>query len=310
MVELVRKIKVKSVLNKQKHADEWFLSGYSLNPFSGCSFNCVYCYTRGSKYGENQVPGLAVKINAPEILVKQLKNRARKREYGFIAFGSATDPYLPVEKDLKITRELLMIILRFHFPVNILTRSPLILRDLDILEKIGKKAVLPPELENKMETGVVTSFSFSTTDENLSRIFEPGAPSPPERLKTMKECKKQGFLVGAIFMPLLPFLSDTEEHLEEMIKKVKENGADFILASGLTLFGEEPQDCKTRYYRVLEEHFPELVPKTRALFGNSFAPSRRYQQELHHRVFKLSKKYGIRNSVYKEGNVYGNWFEK
>jgi len=310
VVELVRKIKVKSVLNKQKHADEWFLSGYSLNPFSGCSFNCVYCYTRGSKYGENQVPGLAVKINAPEILVKQLKNRARKREYGFIAFGSATDPYLPVEKDLKITRELLMIILRFHFPVNILTRSPLILRDLDILEKIGKKAVLPPELENKMDTGVVTSFSFSTTDENLSRIFEPGAPSPQERLKTMKECKKQGFLVGAIFMPLLPFLSDTEEHLEEMIKKVKENGADFILASGLTLFGEGPQDCKTRYYRVLEEHFPELVPKTRALFGNSFAPSRRYQQELHHRVFKLSKKYGIRNSVYKEGNVYGNWFEK
>jgi len=310
VVELVRKIKVKSVLNKQKHADEWFLSGYSLNPFSGCSFNCVYCYTRGSKYGENQVPGLAVKINAPEILVKQLKNRARKREYGFIAFGSATDPYLPVEKDLKITRELLMIILRFHFPVNILTRSPLILRDLEILEKIGKKAVLPPELENKMDTGVVTSFSFSTTDENLSRIFEPGAPSPQERLKTMKECKKQGFLVGAIFMPLLPFLSDTEEHLDEMIKKVKENGADFILASGLTLFGEGPQDCKTRYYHVLEEHFPELVPKTRALFGNSFAPSRRYQQELHHRVFKLSKKYGIRNSVYKEGNVYGNWFEK
>ncbi|WP_321422406.1 radical SAM protein [uncultured Methanobacterium sp.] len=310
MVELVRKIKVKSVLNKQKHADEWFLSGYSLNPFSGCSFNCVYCYTRGSKYGENQVPGLAVKINAPEVLVKQLKNRARKREYGFIAFGSATDPYLPVEKDLKITRELLMIILRFHFPVNILTRSPLILRDLDILEKIGKKAILPPELENKMDTGVVTSFSFSTTDENLSRIFEPGAPSPQERLETMKECKKQGFLVGAIFMPLLPFLSDTEEHLDEMIKKVKENGADFILASGLTLFGDGPQDCKTRYYRVLEEHFPELVPKTKALFGNSFAPSRRYQQELHHRVAKLSKKYGIRNSVYKDGNVYGNWFEK
>ncbi|MDY9924382.1 SPL family radical SAM protein [Methanobacterium sp.] len=307
--ELVREIKVKSVLNKQKHADEWFLSGYSLNPYSGCSFNCVYCYTRGSKYGEHQVPGLAVKINAPETLVRQLKNRARKREYGFIAFGSATDPYLPIEKDLKITRELLMIILRFHFPVNILTRSPLILRDLDILEKIGKKAVLPPELAEKMDTGVVTSFSFSTTDEYLSKIFEPGAPPPQERLETMKKCKKEGFLVGAIFMPLLPFLSDTEEHLDEMIKKAKDYGADFILASGLTLFGEGPQDCKTSYYRVLEEHFPELVPKTKALFGNSFAPSRRYQQELHRKVVKLSKKYEIRNSVYKDGNVYEKWFE-
>ncbi len=103
-MELVREIKVKSVLNKQKHADDWFLSTCSINPYFGCSFNCVYCYTRGSKYGEHQCPDLAVKINAPEVLVRQLKNRARKREYGFMAFGSATDPYLPVENGLTITR--------------------------------------------------------------------------------------------------------------------------------------------------------------------------------------------------------------
>lgn len=298
MRELVQKIKVKSVLNKQKYADDWFLSNYSINPYSGCSFNCVYCYTRGSKYGEHQIPGLAAKINAPELLVRQLKTRARKREYGFIAFGSATDPYLPVEKDLKITRELLMIILRFRFPMNILTRSPLILRDLDILGKIGEKAIIPKELEGKMDTGVVISFSFSTTDEDLARIFEPGAPSPKERLETMMKCKEQGFLVGGIFMPLLPFLSDSEEHLDKMIKDVKVSGADFVMASGLTLFGEGPQDCKTRYYKVLEEHFPELVPKTRAIFRNSFAPSRKYQEELHERVVRLCQKYQIRNKIY------------
>lgn len=278
--------------------DDWFLSGYSLNPYSNCSFNCVYCYTRGSKYGENQVPGLAAKINAPEVLVKQLKNRARKREYGFIAFGSATDPYLPVEEDLGLTRELLMIILRFRFPLHLLTRSPLILRDLDILKKIGEKAVIPDQFQDKTNTGVVLSFSFSTTEEHLARIFEPGAPSPQERLKTMKQCREEGFTVGAIFMPLLPVLSDREEHLDEMIRKVKENGADFVLASGLTLFGEGPQDCKTRYYEVLEEHFPELVPKTRAIFGNSFAPSRKYQNELHQRFVRLCQKYQIRNRVY------------
>ncbi|HMK55001.1 MAG TPA: radical SAM protein [Methanobacteriaceae archaeon] len=295
---MVREIKVKSVLNKQKHTDDWFLSGYSLNPYSGCSFNCVYCYTRGSIYGEHQVSGLAAKINAPELLVKQLKNRVRKKEYGFIALGSATDAYLPVEKDLKITRELLMIILRFHFPVHVLTRSPLVLRDLDILKKIGEKAILPLELEGKMDTGVVLSFSFSTTDEKLARIFEPAAPSPMERLETMKKCKEEGFTVGAIFMPLLPFLSDCEEHLDKMIKDAKDYGADFVMASGLTLFGEGPQDCKTRYYKVLEEHFPELVPKTKAIFGNSFAPSRRYQRELHLKIIKLSKKHQIRNSVF------------
>ncbi len=278
--------------------DDWFLSGYSLNPYSNCSFNCVYCYTRGSKYGENQVSGLAAKINAPEVLVKQLKNRARKREYGFIAFGSATDPYLPVEKDLRLTRELLMIILRFRFPLHLLTRSPLILRDLDILKKIGEKAVIPDQLQDKTDTGVVLSFSFSTTDEHLARMFEPETPSLQERLKTMKQCKEGGFTVGAIFMPLLPFLSDCEEHLDEMIWKVKESGADFVMASGLTLFGEGPQDCKTRYYEVLEEHFPELVPKTRAIFGNSFAPSRKYQNELHQRFVRLCQKYQIRNGVY------------
>jgi DNA repair photolyase len=296
--ELVREIKVKSVLNKQKHADDWFLSGYSINPFSGCSFNCVYCYTRGSKYGEHQVPGLAVKINAPEVLVRQLKNRARKREYGFIAFGSATDPYLPVEKDLKITRELLMIILRFHFPMNLLTRSPLILRDLDILKKIGEIAILPPDLEDKMDTGVVLSFSFSTTDEYLASIFEPAAPPPSERLEAMKKCKEQGFRVGAIFMPILPFLSDSEEHLDKMIKDAKDFGADFVMASALTLFGDGPQDCKTRYYKVLGEHFPELVPKTQAIFGNSFAPSRKYQKELHMRLVKLLDKHQIKNRIY------------
>ncbi|CDG65615.1 MAG: hypothetical protein PWQ15_1380 [Methanobacterium sp.] len=278
--------------------DDWFLSGYSLNPYSNCSFNCVYCYTRGSKYGENQVPDLAAKINAPEVLVKQLKNRARKREYEFIVLGSATDPYLPVEKDLKLSREMLMIILRFKFPLHLLTRSPLVLRDLDILKKIDEKAVIPGQFQGKIDKGVILSFSFSTTDEQLARIFEPGAPSPQERLKTMKQCKEEGFTVGALFMPLLPFLSDREEHLEGMIRKVKENGADFVMASGLTLFGEGPHDCKKRYYEVMDEHFPELVPKTQAIFGNSSAPSRKYQNELHQKFVRLCQKYQIRNRVY------------
>jgi DNA repair photolyase len=182
--------------------------------------------------------------------------------------------------------------------VHLLTRSPLILQDLDILRKIGEMAVLPRELETKLDTGVIISFSFSNMDGKLSKIFEPGAPSPHERLETMKRCKEEGFLVGAIFMPILPFLSDSEEHLDHMIRTAKEYGAEFIMAAGLTLFGDGPQDCKARYYQVLEKHFPKLVPKTRALFGNSFSPSREYQRELYLRVKKLSKKHEIRNGVF------------
>jgi DNA repair photolyase len=295
---VVREIKVKSVLNKQKHVADWFLTGYSLNPYSGCSFNCVYCYTRGSIYGEHQVPGLAVKINGPEVLVRQLKNRARKREYAFIALGSATDPYLPVEEDYKITQEFLRIILRFHFPVQVLTRSPLVLRDLDLLHKIKEKAIIPRELQDRVDKGVIISFSFSTMDPELTRIFEPGAPEPGIRLETMKKCKEAGFMVGAVFMPLLPYLSDSEESLDYMIGRVKEEGADFVLAAGLTLFGEGPADCRTHYYETLQEYFPEKVEETRALFGKSFAPSRKYQRELYLRVKNMSKKHRIRNRVY------------
>ena len=108
---MVNEIKVKSILNKHKKRDDWFLDDYSVNPYSGCSFNCIYCYIRGSKYGENMAKTLSVKINAPELLEKQLSRRAKRGEYGIIALSSSTEPYMPIEEKLKLTRKLLEIIL-------------------------------------------------------------------------------------------------------------------------------------------------------------------------------------------------------
>ena len=126
---MINEILVKSVLNKHKKRDNWFLENYTLNPYSGCSFNCIYCYIQGSKYGGDVSNNLSIKVNAPEILIKQLKRRAFKREYGIIAVGSSTDPYLAIEEKLGLTQELLQIIYRFKFPVHIITKSNLILRD-------------------------------------------------------------------------------------------------------------------------------------------------------------------------------------
>src|SRR5688500_20187222 len=92
-------ILVKSVLNKTKRRDPWFLDDYTLNPYSACSFNCLYCYIRGSKYGEHMEEKLAVKINALDILEKQLKNRAKKNQHGIIVVSSATDPYLQIRSE-------------------------------------------------------------------------------------------------------------------------------------------------------------------------------------------------------------------
>ena len=290
-------IKVKSILNKAKKRDSWFLLDYSLNPYSGCSFNCLYCYIRGSHYGGDTTHKLKVKSNAEEILVKQLKRRAKNKEYGFIGIASSTEPYSKVEEELKLTRSLLKIIARFKFPVGILTRSTLVLRDMDILKQINENAILPPDLKPKLKKGVMISFSFSTPDEKLAKIFEPNAPSPKERLETMKKFSDEGFRTGVCFMPVLPFLSDSEKQIEKMIVLAKNYGADSILTAGLTLFGDKPNDCKTVYYKTVEQHFPELLGKTKRLFGDKFYPNQKYQKELAEKADILCKKYRIKNRI-------------
>src|SRR5690606_17668411 len=131
-----REIEVKSVLNKTQRRDPWFLDDYTLNLYSSCSFNCLYCYIRGSKYGTNLEESLSVKANAIELLEKQLSGRAKKGEYGIIVLSSATDPYLQIEKRYELTRRALEVIARYKFPVHIITKSDLIERDFDLLHEI------------------------------------------------------------------------------------------------------------------------------------------------------------------------------
>ncbi len=240
---MINEIQVKSILNKHKKRDEWFLDDYSINPYSGCSFNCIYCYIRGSKYGENMSKTLSVKINAPEVLEKQLKRREKKGEYGIIAISTSTEPYLKIEEKLKLTRKILEIILKYRFPVHILTKSTLVLRDLDWLKEIDKNAILPEDLKNKLKRGAIVNFSISTLDEKLAKLLEPGAPSPVERLEAMQQIKEEGLMAGVSYIPVLPFLSDSEEKLDEMIRKAKNYGADFIFVGSLTLFGKGHADC-------------------------------------------------------------------
>ena len=293
----VNEVEVKFILNKAKKRDSWFLLDYSLNPYLGCSYNCLYCYIRGSHYGGDTTHKLEVKSNAAEILKKQLKRRAKNKEYGFIGIASSTEPYNEVEEELKLTRSLLKIIERFRFPVSILTRSKLVLRDMDILKKINENAIIPPELKPKLKGGAIISFSFSTPDEKLARIFEPNAPSPKERLETMKKFKALSFRTGVCFMPVLPFLSDSEKQIEKMVVLAKNYGSDSILTAGLTLFGDGPTDCKTVYYKTLEKYFPELLEKTKKLFGEKFYPYPKYQRELAEKANRLCRKYNIKNRI-------------
>lgn len=294
---MVNEILVKSILNKQKKRDKWFLDDYSVNPYFGCSFICIYCYIRESKYGINMSKYLSVKINAPDLLEKQLSQRAKKGEYGIIALSSSTDAYMPIEEKLKLTRKLLEIILRYNFPIHIITKSKLVLTDLDLLKKINKNAVLPTDLTPKLKHKTIVSFSLSTLDEKLAKFLEPGAPKPFERLESMKRCKDEGIFTGVCFMPMLPFLSDSEEQIEETIRTAKKFGADFVFVGGLTLFGKETSDCKTLYYKFLERHYPGLVPKYKNLYKTFYAPSKEYQKELEEISKRLCRKYKIKNGI-------------
>lgn len=288
---------VRSILNRHKKRDNWFLDDYSINPYEGCGFNCTYCYVHGSKFGENLAEKIVIKNDAVTILDKQLANRAKKNEYGFIAVGSATDAYMQVEEEIGLTRELLEIILKHRFPVFISTKSKLITRDFDLLKQIDEKAIVPGDLSQNPGRGVIISFSFSTTDERLATQIEPGAPAPQARLETLRECNENGFLCGINAMPLLPFISDTDEELEKIIAVAKQYGAHYILVAGLTLFGDEERDSKQLYFKFLGNNYPGLLEKYKELYGSVHYPSWQYQQQLRKSADSLCEKYKIKNSI-------------
>ncbi|MFH1541803.1 MAG: radical SAM protein [bacterium] len=278
--------------NKQKKRDSWFLNEYSINPYLGCPFNCAYCYSRSGKYSTQLNKKLTIKENAPELLEKALLRRVKKNQYGIIYFASQ-EAYPPLEKQTKLTRNLLEIVLKHKFPVHIGTKSTLVLRDLDILKQIDENAILPRDLRSKLGRGTIISFSFSTLNNKLAKIFEPGAPSPKDRLNVVKQCKKKGFLVGVNLLPVLPFLSDSEENLSEMIKTAKAYGADYVHVGGLTLFGEG----KRYYYGILEKHFPDLLAKYKSLYRIFWAPPKEFQAQLTKKAKKLCKKHKVRMGI-------------
>ena len=288
---------VRSILNKHKKRDSWFLDDYSINPYEGCGFNCTYCYVHGSKYGENLAEKIVIKKDAATILDKQLANRAKKDQYGLIAVGSATDAYMQVEEEIGLTKELLQVILKNRFPVFISTKSTLITRDLELLKQIDEAAILPVDLQSTLKRGVIISFSFSTLDEKLAKLLEPGAPLPQQRLETLQRTKNADFLCGVNAIPLLPFISDTNEELEKIIAAAKQYGADYILVGGLTLFGSEERDSKQLYFRFLQDHYPHLLEKYEKMYGSVFYPSWQYQDDLKRRTELICKKYQIKTSI-------------
>lgn len=294
---MTQRIVAKSILNKTKQRDPWFLDDYTLNPYNSCSFNCLYCYTRGSKYGVNMAEKLSIKSNAVELLDRELALRARKKQYGIIVLSSATDPYLHVEASEQLTRRLLEVIHSHRFPVHILTKSDLVLRDLDLLKAIDSDAILPEDLQGKLSHKAFLSFSFSTLDDAVARIFEPGATAPSLRLSSIATARKQGLHCGVSLMPLLPFISDTTEQLDLMFETFKALDISYIFPATLTLHGHNLSDSKPLLLRAIAKHYPELLSKYERYFANDTHMPLYYRKAFSNKMKALCRDYQLPNTL-------------
>lgn len=235
---------------------------------------------------------MAVKVNAPSLLRRELRRRAERRGSGFIAVSSSTEPWQEVENEYKVARRCLEVIRDYRFPVHALTKSEIVLRDLDVLRDIDEKAYLPPDLA-KIRRDAFITISLSTLDEEIAQVFKPRAPKPQERLDALKAIVDEEFLVGPAYIPVLPFISDGDDYLDQMIRAVKEVSACYVFVGALTLFGAGKQ----MFYKVLEKRFPELLPRYDQLFGASHQPNRFYQYRLEKKAKKLCEKHSVKYRI-------------
>jgi DNA repair photolyase len=252
----IREIKAKSVLLKRKKIDSWFVSRYGMNLYRGCAHNCVYCDGRSERYQVDGVFGenVVVKINAVEVLRRELKpiGRRVKLKPGYIIVGGGVgDGYQPVEEKYQLTRRTLQLLYEYRWPVHVLTKSTLVERDLDILKQINQ------------QNRAIVSFSFSSTNDEISAVFEPHVPSPSERLKTLAFFKRNGLACGMFLLPVIPFITDTPEMIAESLRRAHEIGVDFVIFGGMTLKEGRQKD---HFFSLLKGKYPELIARYKQLY--------------------------------------------
>ncbi|MBI2322297.1 MAG: radical SAM protein [Chloroflexi bacterium] len=261
-----REMTCKSALNRV----EGMPFRWSLNPFRGCVHGCQFCFALPThRYLDLGIDDFSrvifVKTNLPEVLAAELSRRAWKREQ--VAIGTATDPYQAAEGRYRLTRRCLELFTRFRTPVSLVTKGTLVLRDLDVLQDLTRRA------------GATVCFSVPTTDHEIWRRTEPGTPPPEQRLKVMKRLVSAGIRAGVLMAPLLPGLSADPDQIERTVRAAADHGAQFI-GSNVVHLGPDVRDY---YFAFLEREYPELLAGYRRLYGTKYAP-KPYQITVERRV--------------------------
>jgi DNA repair photolyase len=263
---IVKEINCKSILTKSG------IEGvdYAINPYVGCSHGCVYCYAtfmkRFTGHTEEWGTFVDVRVNAAEVLARQM----RRAKPGNIAIGTVTDPYQPLERKYQITRACLEVLTAYDFPVSILTKSDLVLRDLDLLHRL-----------HDVEVG----FTIATLDEEVRQVFEPRSSPISARLEALAKLSGAGIRTWAFCGPLLPFLSDSENQIDILFGEFARAGVSYIFVDSMKLSGA----IGGKVRKVLERHYPDLVEGYRHIAANR-SP---YHETLMARARMLAEKHGL-----------------
>lgn len=235
-----------------------------MNIYRGCSHGCIYCDSRSKCYGfTHAFEDIEVKENAPELLERSLRSRRHKC---MIGTGAMCDPYLPAEKELQLTRKCLELIDRYEYGVTVLTKSNLVLRDLDLLQSIHKK------------TKAVVQMTLTTYDEDLCRKLEPNVSTTRERFEVLMRCKELGIPTLVWMTPILPFINDTRENIEGLLDYCLQAGVQGILVFdvGVTL----REGDREYFYQALDRDFPGIRQKYISAYGNAYDIPSPYSKEL------------------------------
>ena len=253
---------------------------WSLNPYMGCEHQCTFCYVRAfelradrpwdGRYGQS----IRVKVNVAEVLGRELARPSWRRE--LVAIGAATDPYQPAEGRYRLTRRCLQVLAMARNPLSLITRGPLVVRDIDVLQEAARRA------------SVDVNISIATLDETVWRRTEPGTASPRQRLRALRMLVDAGIKAGVGVAPVLPGISDRPEQLAAVVRAARDAGATHLWCSVLHL----RPGTREHFLESLARDWPDLVPRYERLYHGAYLP-KRVTEPVTRQVTELREQLGV-----------------
>jgi DNA repair photolyase len=253
---------------------------WTLNPYRGCTHACHYCFARRyhvqfeMNTDDEFASVILVKKNFVDVLAKELDRPAWQREQ--VAFGTATDPYQPIEGHYRLSRRTIEALTRARTPVGIVTKGPMVVRDKDVLGELSRAATC------------TVCMSVPTVDEEAWRVLEPGTAHPLQRLRAVRELVDAGIHAGVLMAPIVPGFSSSRAKVERTVKAIADHGARFVGCNVMYL----EDGTRTHFMKFISREFPEMTPRFERLYRAKYAPPA-YTNEVHAMVRVLQDRYGL-----------------